>query len=156
MNVEYILIDDTNPEHRELAIYRTGTINLVRLQDSTYTTYGSIDMDGHDYAAFFHYGLPEQLNTLPFISESGHGLDSWDEAFLHHSSIKAMKTIIGEQLQSINVNRHDTVLLGWQNEPVGVAYFRDIDPARFAFFLEKLQAIAGRALEEVLDLEFML
>lgn len=53
MNVQHIIINDSNPEHRELSIYRTGKINRVKLQDKTYTTYHSLEMDGHDYAAFF-------------------------------------------------------------------------------------------------------
>jgi hypothetical protein len=75
MNVQRILINDSNPEHRKLSIYRTGIINRVRLQDKTYTIYHSLDIDAHNYAALFHYGLVESLNKLPFLSETSNGLD---------------------------------------------------------------------------------
>ena len=93
MKVQHIIIDDNSLIHRELSIYRSGTINRVRLQDRSYNTYASLEIDAHNYAAFFHYGLPELLNSLPFISESNNGLDSWDEAFLHNSSLGSMSKI---------------------------------------------------------------
>ncbi|MFZ4524718.1 MAG: hypothetical protein ACOYOE_03990 [Chlorobium sp.] len=156
MNVQHILLDDNNPEHQELSIYRTGRINRVRLQDKSYKTYSSIEIDAHDYAAFFHYGLPEVLNRLPFMSESGNGLDSWDEAFLHHSSLGSMNQIIDEQMALMQNERHEIILLGWQDQPVGVAYFRDLDPARFMVFLGKLSEFVEESAETGCDLEFML
>ncbi|MEI7695816.1 MAG: hypothetical protein WCI64_09260 [Chlorobium sp.] len=156
MNVHRIFIDDDNPVHRELSIYRTGTINRVRLQERSYKAYSSLEIDAHNYAAFFHYGLPELLNTLPFISESGNGLDSWDEAFLHNSAQERMIIIIEERMASIDPKQHETILLGWHDEPVGVAYFRDIDSGRFLEFLKKLKAFVAESTEEGYDLEFLL
>ncbi len=156
MNVHRILIDDNSPVHRALSIYRTGAINRVQLQDISYKAYSSLEIDAHDYAAFFHYGLPELLNRLPFISESGNGLDSWDEAFLHNSSLGSMKKIIDERMASIDLEHHETILLGWQDQPVGVAYFRDIDPGRFAVFLGKLSRFVEESADAGCDLEFIL
>ena len=156
MNVQRILIDDNSAIHRELSIYRTGTINRVRLQDTSYQAHNSMEIGAHDYAAFFHYGLPELLNTLPFISESNNGLDSWDEAFLHRSSLGTMKKIIDERIASIDPKHHETILLGWQDQPIGVAYFRDIDPARFVVFLGKLSMFVQESAKAGYDLEFIL
>ncbi len=156
MNVQHILIDDNNPEHHELSIYRTGRINRVRLQDKSYKTYCSLEIGAHDYAAFFHYDLPEFLNRLPFISESGNGLDSWDEAFLHNSSLGSMNQIIAERIASIDTEHNEIILLGWQEQPVGVAYFRDIDSARFLVFLGKLRVFIEESVTDGCDLEFIL
>ncbi|MEI6639795.1 MAG: hypothetical protein FDX02_07490 [Chlorobium sp.] len=156
MNVQHILIDDKSPIHRELSIYRTGTINRVRLQDTSYKTYASLEIDAHNYAAFFHYGLPELLNRLPFISESNNGLDSWDESFLHNSSLGSMKKIVDEKMASIDLEHHETILLGWHDKPVGVAYVRDIDPGRFVGFLGKLRVFVDESAEGGCDLEFIL
>ena len=156
MKVQHIIIDDNSLIHRELSIYRSGTINRVRLQDRSYNTYASLEIDAHNYAAFFHYGLPELLNSLPFISESNNGLDSWDEAFLHNSSLGSIKKIIDERLTSIDPEHHETILLGWHDQPVGVAYFRDIDPGRFAEFLGKLSGFVEESAVAGCDLEFIL
>ena len=156
MNVQHILLDDNNPEHHELSIYRTGMINSVRLQDKSYKTYASIEIDAHNYAAFFHYDLPEVLNRLPFLSESKNGLDSWDETFLHNSSLGSMTQIIAERIETINTKHNEIILLGWQDQPVGVAYFREIDPARFLAFLGKLRAFVDESVTEGCDLEFIL
>ncbi len=156
MKVQRILIDDKSPIHRELSIYRTGTINWVRLQDTSYKTYASLEIDAHNYAAFFHYGLPELLNSLPFISESNNGLDSWDEAFLHSSSLGRMKKIIDDKMASIDPEHHETILLGWHDKPVGVAYFRNIEPGRFLEFLGKLSEFVEESAEAGCDLEFIL
>jgi hypothetical protein len=156
MNVQHILIDDNNAEHRNLSIYRTGKINRVRLEDKAYKIYSSIEIDAHDYAAFFHYGFPEALNTLPFLSESKNGLDSWDEAFLHTSSLSLMNKIIDEHLKGINPEQKEMILLGWQDQPVGVAYLRDLDPARFLAFLKTLRQFVAESEAEGYDLEFML
>ena len=156
MNVQHILIDDNNAEHRDLSIYRTGKINRVRLEDKAYKIYSSIDIDAHDYAAFFHYGFAEALNTLPFISESNNGLDSWDEAFLHNSSLARMNSIIEERLKSINPETKEMSLLGWQDQPIGVAYLRDLNPAKFLAFLQTLMQFIAESEAEGFDLEFML
>ncbi|NMW22496.1 MAG: hypothetical protein HKK67_12895 [Chlorobiaceae bacterium] len=156
MNVHYILINDNNPEHRELSIYRTGKINRVRLLDKTYTTYNSLEIDAHDYAAFFHYGMTEALNKLPFISESSNGLDSWDEAFLHNSSLVSMNRIIDECIASINPENREKVLLGWQDQPHTVAYLREIDPARFLAFIAALKQFVEESEADECDLEFIL
>jgi len=156
MNVQQILIDDENALHRELSIYRAGTINRVRLDDASYTTYGSLEIDAHNYAALFHYALPEALDRLPFISESGNGLDSWDEAFLHHSSLNGMKSILDEKIAAIDREKYETILLGWQDQPVGIAYFRQLEPPRFVAFLEQLNAFVAESSKSGYDLEFIL
>ena len=156
MNVQYILIDDSKAEHRDLSIYRTGRINRVRLEDKEYRIYHSMEIGAPDYAAFFHYGFPEALNRLPFLSESNNGLDSWDEAFLHNSSLALMNSIIDKHLTSINTEKHEMILLGWQDEPIGVAYLRDLDPARFLAFLKVLQEFIATSEAEGYDLEFIL
>lgn len=156
MNVQHILIDDNNAEHRELSIYRTGLINRVRLHDPAYTIYHSLEIGAHDYAAFFHYGFPEALNRLPFISESNNGLDSWDEAFLHNSRLEMMNTILDEQLGSIDPEKHEIILLGWQDQPIGVAYLRELDPARFLAFLKCFRTFAAESCSRGFDLEFIL
>ena len=115
-----------------------------------------MEIDAHDYAAFFHYGVPEALNCLPFISESNNGLDSWDEAFLHNSSLVQMNNIIDELVTTIHQEQNEMILLGWQDQPVGVAYLRDIDPARFRAFLKSFKTFTAGAVTEGYDLEFML
>jgi hypothetical protein len=156
MNVQYILIDDSKAEHRDLSIYRTGRINRVRLEDKEYRIYHSMEIGAPDYAAFFHYGFPEVLNRLPFLSESNNGLDSWDEAFLHNSSLALMNSIIDKHLTSINPEKHEMILLGWQDQPIGVAYLRDLDPARFLAFLKVLKEFIATSEAEGYDLEFIL
>jgi len=156
MQVQHILIDDGNPEHRELSIYRTGRINSIRLQDTAYTIYSSLEIEAHDYAAIFHYGIAEALNRLPFISESGNGLDSWDEAFLHNSALPSMNAFIADCLESVNPEKHEMILLGWQDQPVGVAYLRDIDPSRFLAFLDTLMRFVSVSAAQGYDLEFIL
>ena len=156
MNVHYIVIDDNNAEHRDLSIYRIGRINRIRLEDKIYKIYHSLDIGAPDYAAFFHYGFPEALNQLPFLSESNNGLDSWDEAFLHNSSLAMMNTIIDACVTAINPEKHEMILLGWQDQPVGVAYLRDLDPARFLAFLRTLRQFIAESEAEGYDLEFIL
>jgi hypothetical protein len=156
MNVNHIIIDDNNPEHRELSICRTGSINRVRLQDKAYKTYCSIEICAHDYAAFFHYGLAEALNTLSFISESGNGLDSWDEAFLHNSSLPSMNRIIGECMAGIDPEKNEKILLGWQDQPAAVAYLRNIETGKFLAFLGTLVQFVEESAAEGCDLEFIL
>jgi hypothetical protein len=156
MNVQHIIIDDNNPEHRELSIYRTGTINRVRLQDKTYKKYSAFEIGAHDYAAFFHFGIAEALNALSFLSETGNGLDSWDEAFLHNSSLASMNRIIGECMAAINPEKDETILLGWQDQPIAVAYLRKIDTKRFLDFLGTLMQFVEESAAQGCDLEFIL
>ncbi|MBF0586908.1 hypothetical protein INT08_06085 [Prosthecochloris sp. N3] len=156
MDIQHIFLDDSNAEHRELAIHREGEVHLVRLTDTAYTTYGTLCISATDHTALFHYGIVEALNTLPFISESGHGLDSWDEAFLHHSRIDSMLSILDEQRKQIEPDRAENVLLGWHREPVAVAYWRKIESSRFLSFLDRLHAFAEEARQGGYDLEFIL
>ncbi|NTU96660.1 MAG: hypothetical protein HGA62_02460 [Chlorobiaceae bacterium] len=156
MNVHHIVIDDKNPEHLALSICRTGRINRVRLDDSSCRTFGTIEIGAHDYAALFHYGITEALNRLPFISETGNGLDSWDEAFLHNSSLPAMQEITATIASSIKPEAKERILLGWQDQPVGVAYLRDIDPVKFLSFLAALGEFVRESAAEGYDLEFLL
>ncbi len=156
MNVHYIVIDDNNAEHRDLSIYRIGRINRIRLEDKIYKIYHSLDIGAPDYAAFFHYGFPEALNQLPFLSESNNGLDSWDEAFLHNSSLAMMNTIIETCITAINPEKQETILLGWQDQPIGVAYLRHLDPAGFLAFLKSLRQFIAESEAKGYDLEFIL
>jgi len=156
MNVQYILINDSNPEHCELSIYRTGKINRVKLQDKAYKTYHSLEIKAHDYAALFHYGIAEALNKLPFLSESSNGLDSWDEAFLHNSSLESMIRILDKSILTINPDNKEVILLGWQDEPLPVAYLREINPARVLDFLAMLKRFAAESEIQGCDLEFIL
>ncbi len=156
MDISHIVIDDANRTHRELSIYRTGEIHLVRLTDSEYRTYGTLDISAHDYTALFHFGIVEALNELPFVSETGHGLDSWDEAFLHRSSIAKMLSILDARRATVEPEKEETVLLGWHDKPVPAAYWRKIEPLTFLNFTVKLQSFAEKALAENYDLEFIL
>ena len=156
MNVQHIIINDSNPEHLELSIYRTGKVNRVKLHDKNYTTYSSLAMDGHDYAAFFYYGIAEALNKLPFLSESNNGLDSWDEAFLHNSSLASMNRILDECTTTINPEKKETILLGWHDQPLRVAYLREIDPAKFLAFIATLKQFVEESEALGCDLEFIL
>ncbi len=156
MKVQQIRLDDNNPEHRQLSIYRTGLINRVRLDDREYRVYGTLELSAHDYAALFHYSIIEALNQLPFISETSNGLDSWDEAFLHNSRLGTMQKIIAEKSASINPEKKEMILLGWHDQPLRVAYLREIEPARFLLFLENLTRFVAESEKEGYDLEFIL
>jgi hypothetical protein len=156
MNVHYILIDDLNPEHRELSICRCGTVNRVRLGDDCYRTYASLRIDAHDYAALFHYGVIEACNALPFLSESGNSLDSWDEAFLYRTHLQELATILEDAAGNMALQASETILLGWQDQPTAVAYLRSIDPAKTVDFLEKLALFVWESEQGGYDLEFIL
>jgi hypothetical protein len=155
-STRHILIDDSNSLHRELAIYRAGQAGAVRLSDSEYKVYDSMEINAHDYAALFHYGMIEALNALPFISETNNGLDSWDEAFLASASISAMCGIIDNCIESIGGKSPERIVLGWQDDPERIAYWREIDPAMTLDFLRKLRNFASNAAGEGYDLEFIL
>ena len=156
MEITHILIDDANQAHRELSIYRTGEINRVRLTDNDYRTYGTLEISAHNHTALFHFDIVESLNELPFISETGHGLDSWDEAFLHHSQLEKMLSILREAEQKIDPRKQEKALLGWHDTPVAAAYWRTIDPEEFLSFLKKLKAFVSETIEHGFDLEFIL
>ena len=156
MTARHILIDDQNPLHRELPIYRAGEAGAVRLSDSEYKVYDSMEINAHDYAALFHYGVIEALNALPFISESKNGLDSWDEAFLASANIAAMLTIIDNCIEKIAGKNPERIVLGWQDDPERIAYWREIDPANTLDFLRKLRDFAAKAAADGYDLEFIL
>ena len=156
MNVHHILLNDNNPLHQELSIYRTGSINHIKLTDRSYHTYGVLEIDGHNYAALFHYELPAHLNSLPFISESNNGLESWDEAILHHSALPELLLLLEQQKNIICTKKIETIIVGWQDQPVGIAYLRTIDPTQFLHFFALLQAFIQQALANQFDLEFVL
>ncbi|NTV02663.1 MAG: hypothetical protein HGB04_07765 [Chlorobiaceae bacterium] len=167
MNVTHILIDDSNPLHRELPIYRSGQVSSVRLSDSSYRAYAALELSAHDLAALFHYGVIEAFNALRFISESGKGLDSWDEAFLPSGQIPAMLRIIGDFIETLSRNEPERILLGWHDvpeeagispdgAPLGIAYWREIDPAKSVEFLVRLREFAEEAARDGYDLEFIL
>ncbi len=167
MNVSHILIDDSNPLHRELPIYRSGQVNTVRLSDGEYRSYASLGISAHDLAALFHYGVVEALNELKFVSESGKGLDSWDEAFLPSGQLPAMIRILEGSIGSMAGKERERILLGWhevpegsglgtEGSPQGVAYWRELDPGTATAFLERLRQLAEGAAEEGYDLEFIL
>ncbi len=156
MNATHILIDDSNPLHRELPIYRTGKVGTVRLADKDYKVYSSIEISAHDYAALFHYRVVEALNELTFISESKNGLDSWDEAFLPSGNIAGMMRIIRECLRHISGTEPERILLGWQDDPERIGYWRVIDPLRTVEFLGRLSDFAAAAASDGYDLEFIL
>ena len=156
MTVTHILLDDQNPLHRELPIYRSGKIGAVKLADKRYKVYDSMEISAHDYTALFHYGVIEQLNALPFISESNNGLDSWDEAFLPSEAIGRMIEIVESCLGEIGEKSSEKVMLGWQDDPERIAYWREIDPEKTIDFLRKFQEFAAKVQEEEYDLEFIL
>ncbi|NTW94644.1 MAG: hypothetical protein HGB27_08215 [Chlorobiaceae bacterium] len=156
MNVHHILIDDLNPEHRELSICRSGAINRIRLEDTDYRVYAALEIDAHDYAALFHYRVIEACNALTFLSESANGLDSWDEAFLHRSNLARLAAILSDAAGKIDRQKSETIVLGWQDQPVAVAYLRRIDPLKTLEFLEKLLSFVRESEKEGCDLEFIL
>ncbi len=155
MDITHIIIDDANPAHRELSIYRTGEINRIRLSDKTYSVYARFKVTAHNHTALFHYGIVESLDVLPFISETGHGLDSWDEAFLHHSQLGKMLALLKEGEKSIDPKRTEKALLGWHDTPAA-AYWRKIDPKEFLSFLDELKTFVSETIKGGYDLEFIL
>lgn len=156
MNVHHILIDDSKPEHRELSICRSGSINQVRLSDKNYTAWASLPVDAHDYAALFHYGIIEACSILPFISESGNGLDSWDESYLPNGSLKSLRAIIAEKAGNIDPEKEETILLGWQDQPVPIAWLRRIDPRKTLAFIGTLLEFIENSQSGGYDMEFIL
>ncbi|NTW49420.1 MAG: hypothetical protein HGB19_06785 [Chlorobiales bacterium] len=151
-----IWIDDALAEHRELSIYRKGTVNFVRLTDQAYTVYNSFAIPAHDYAALFHFGIIEELNALPFLSETDNGLDSWDESFLPNSHIGRMVQILNAALAKLSVAQDEEIMLGWQDAPEKLSYWRKITAEDFREFLEKLIGFCEEALRDGYDLEFIM
>ncbi|RXK84940.1 hypothetical protein EST62_08340 [Chlorobaculum sp. 24CR] len=156
MTVTHIRLDDLNPLHRELPIYRTGQLGAVRLSDGEYRLYDSLEIPAHDHAALFHYGVIERLNALPFISESNNGLDSWDEAFLPSGAIGKMIEMIDGCIEGISGKTPEKVMLGWQDDPERIAWWREVNPDRTIAFLRKLKDFAAKAANGGYDLEFIL
>ena len=156
MDITHIFIDDNNPAHRELSIYRSGEINRVRLSDKTYKVYERLEVTAHNHTALFHYGIVESLNALPFISETGHGLDSWDEAFLHHSQLEKMLLILREAARKIEPGKKEKTLLGWHDTPAAAAYWRTINSQEFLGFLDKLKTFVEESIKGKYDLELIL
>ncbi len=156
MDITHILLDDSNPAHRELAIYRTGEINRIRLSDAEYKVYGRLEISAHNHTALFHFNIVAALNELPFLSETGHGLDSWDEAILYHGSLKKLLEILDGYTQKKDFGEEEKTLLGWQDKPAAVAYWRKIEPQRFLAFLRELHAFVAESIEKGYDLEFIL
>ncbi|WP_294343165.1 hypothetical protein [Prosthecochloris sp.] len=156
MEITHLFIDDANPEHRALSIYRTGAINRVYLTDGEYRTYGTLEISAHNHTALFHFDIVESLNELPFVSETGHGLDSWDEAFLHHSQLGKMLAILAKTERKIDPQKKEKALLGWHDTPIAAAYWRTIDPKEFSRFLNELKTFVLETIEKEYDLEFIL
>ena len=67
-----------------------------------------------------------------------------------------MTGIIDNYLATINTEKNEMTLLGWQDQPVGIAYLRDIDPKRFLAFLGVLREFVVESETEGCDLEFIL
>jgi hypothetical protein len=154
--VRHILLDDDDPAHRDLPIFRAGQVGMVRLTDTSYTVYATLAVPAHDLAALFHYGIIEALNTLPFISETNNGLDSWDEAFLPCAVIGRFIGILGECMRRIDPDKPQRVLVGWQDDPERIAYWREISPERTLDFLRRLEDFAAKAAAGGYDLECIL
>lgn len=105
---------------------------------------------------FFYYGIAEALNKLPFLSESNNGLDSWDEAFLHNSNLSSMNRILDECTAEVDPEKKEIILLGWHDQPLRVAYLREIDPAKFLAFIASLKRFIEESEPKGCDLEFIL
>lgn len=156
MEIQHIILNDAKEEHRELAIWREGEVNEVRLSDPEYKVYRGLGVSAHNHTALFHYGVVEALNRLQFISESGHGLDSWDEAFLPVTLLPKMTEILEECLEGIEPGKTERVMLGWHEEPVAVAYWRVLSSDEARRFLQELMQFAREAAAAGHDLEWIL
>ncbi len=156
MEIQHIILDDAKAEHRELAIWRSGEINEVRLSDTEYKVYHRLELSAHNHTALFHYGIVEALNQLPFISESGHGLDSWDEAFLPTALLPKMEEILQKCMEEIEPGSISKVMLGWHEEPVAVAYWRLVSSDEVRRFMHELMRFAREAAAAGHDLEWIL
>ncbi|ACF12769.1 conserved hypothetical protein [Chloroherpeton thalassium ATCC 35110] len=151
-----IFIDDENAAHRELSIYRKGHVNAIRLNDEGYFVYQSLPISAHNYAALFHYNSIDALNALPFISETKNGLDSWDEAYLPNTLLEKLIGILGDELDAHRETKPEEIMLGWQDSPEKISYWRVISPTEFCSFLESLMAFVKEAQTTGYDLEFIL
>jgi len=151
-----IYLDDERAEHRELSIYRKGNINAIRLNDEGYAVYQAFVISAHNYAALFHYDSIAALNALPFISETENGLDSWDEAYLPNALLEKMRSILQDELQRLKKAENEEVMLGWQDSPEKISYWRVISPSDFSSFLTALIAFVNDAKASGYDLEFVM
>jgi len=151
-----IYLDDERAEHRELSIYRKGNINAIRLNDEGYAVYQAFVISAHNYAALFHYDSIAALNALPFISETENGLDSWDEAYLPNALLEKMRSILQDELQRLKKAENEEVMLGWQDSPEKISYWRVISPSDFCSFLTALIAFVNDAKASGYDLEFVM
>jgi hypothetical protein len=67
-----------------------------------------------------------------------------------------MKSIVDECLAAINPEKKDIILLGWHDEPLRVAYLREIEHAKFFTFIDTLRQFVEESRAEGCDLEFIL
>lgn len=67
-----------------------------------------------------------------------------------------MIEIIDECVGEIRGKSPEKVMLGWQDDPERIAYWREIDPAETLGFLRDFQKFAAKAAKEGYDLEFIL
>jgi hypothetical protein len=151
-----IQLQDNNPLHKELSIYREGTVHQIDIEDSKHTIYESLSISAHDYTALFHYGIVERLNTLKFISETDHGLDSWDEAILPKSEVAKLIDLLQKELTELEEKSHENVMVGWVDDPEKISFWRQIDTDNFKRFLIRLINFTENALKSNRDMEFVM
>ncbi|MBC8043861.1 MAG: hypothetical protein IAF08_10515 [Rhizobacter sp.] len=151
-----VFLDESVEDHRSLAIYRTGTVNAVRLADADYVIYESLSIPVRVYAALFHFGVIDALNKLHFVSETGNGLDSWDEAYLDHAQIPALLQILNDAGLRRREIPDEEVMLGWQDAPELVSYWIRVSSGETEVFLESLKNFVERAALKRCDVEFIL
>lgn len=151
-----IQLNDNNPTHQELSIYREGDVYQVNIKNPSPTPYASLHISAHHYTALFHYGLVERFNSLTFISETNNGLDSWDEAILPHSQLKPFLDMLKKELESLQTMSDENVMIGWIEEPEKISFWRKIKIEQFKAFVLALIDFTEEALEKERDLEFVL
>lgn len=151
-----VFLDESVEDHRRLAIYRTGTVNAVRLADAGYVIYESLPIPFRVYAALFHFGVIDELNRLNFVSETGNGLDSWDESYLNHAQIPALHQILNDAGLRLRKVPNEEVMLGWQDAPEQISYWISVDGGETEMFLESLKNFIAQAALKRCDIEFIL
>ncbi len=151
-----IQLDDSKKLHRELSIYREGTIHHINIQDESHVTYASLAISAHNYAALFHYGIIERLNALPFISETNNGLDSWDEAILPHAMLNQLTELLTNELKSLEQKEDENIMLGWVEKPEKISFWRQIHITEFRGFMTELIVFCNSAITRSYDIEFIL
>ena len=67
-----------------------------------------------------------------------------------------MNSIIDESTAAINPENKEIILLGWQDQPLQVAYLREIDPVKFIAFIATLKQFVEESKAQGFDLEFIL